>query len=37
MKNAQLAQLGISPRSEDELHEALSRFEAKWERKFSRL
>ena len=37
MKNAQLSQLGITPRTDDELHEALSRFEAKWERKFGRL
>lgn len=37
MKNAQLTSLGITPRTDDELHQTIDRFEAKWERKFSRL
>lgn len=36
MKNAQLASLGIAPKSDAQIQRALSRFEAKWQRKAHR-
>lgn len=36
MKQAALDALHLGPRSEAELHETVSRFEAKWRRKVSR-